>query len=253
MAVARINRGLDAIDFDCERSAIIPVCSATMDEWREYLNSDDQGFKSKFMEWVEGTVYIVEIPSQEHQRFAHSFEYVLARPPAFVRYMALNGSPVVSNYPELPGFQTDNSYGPRTVVGTPLPRGVQDYWTWFSLVVEVGHLRGWGNDLGSLDWKARGWARIPGVRFILCVAVTDDLASAEYKLYTVQRDAQDRVRPLPHLNPVPVVGPHTVVSFDSRELLGLPPGANIPPIENTQFPDPTVDVDLFNVLTRARQ
>ncbi|KAE9007657.1 hypothetical protein PR003_g17206 [Phytophthora rubi] len=221
MAVARINRGLDAIDFDCERSAIIPVCSATMDEWREYLNSDDQGFKSKFMEWVEGTVYIVAIPSQEHQRFAHSFEYVLARPPAFVRYMALNGSPVVSNYPELPGFQADNSYGPRRVVGTPLPRS--------------------------------GWARIPGVRFILCVAVTDDLASAEYKLYTVQRDAQDRVRQLPHLNPVPVVGPHTVVTFDSWELLGLPPGANIPPIENTQFPVPTVDVDLFEALQLARE
>ncbi|KAE8980890.1 hypothetical protein PF002_g24578 [Phytophthora fragariae] len=213
MAVARINRGIAAIDLNCERSAIIPVCLATKDEWREYLNSDEQEFRSVFMEWIEGTVYIVEFGTQEQQRFARSFEFVLARPPAFWGYMALRGSAVVPNYPELPGFQTDNSYGPRTVVGTPLPR----------------------------------------VRFILCVAVTDDLASAEYKLYTVQRDAQDRVRPLPHLDPVPVVGPHTVVTFDSWELLGLPPGANIPPIENTQFPVPTVDVDLFEALQLARE
>ncbi|KAE9100942.1 hypothetical protein PF006_g22785 [Phytophthora fragariae] len=203
MAVARINRGIAAIDLNCERSAIIPVCLATKDEWREYLNSDEQEFRSVFMEWIEGTVYIVEFGTQEQQRFARSFEFVLARPPAFWGYMALRGSAVVPNYPELPGFQTDNSYGPRTVVGTPLPRGVQDYWTWSSLVFE--------------------------------------------------RDAQDRVRPLPHLDPVPVVGPHTVVTFDSWELLGLPPGANIPPIENTQFPVPTVDVDLFEALQLARE
>ncbi|KAG6952262.1 hypothetical protein JG687_00013115 [Phytophthora cactorum] len=117
---------------------------------RFYTDSDDQVLKSMFLEWPEGTIYIVE-------------------------------------------------------------------------------LGGWGTGVGFLDWKAQQWTRIPGLRFILCVVVMDRLASAEYKLYTVERNAQtNEADPLPDLAPVRVEAPHAMVKFDSRELMGLPPGAVIP-------------------------
>ncbi|KAG6947623.1 hypothetical protein JG688_00015462 [Phytophthora aleatoria] len=93
--------------------------------------------------------------------------------------------------------------------------------------------------------------QIPGVRFILCVVVTDRLANAEYKLYTVERNAQtNEADPLPDLAPVRVEAPHTMVKFDSRELLGLPPGSVIPDT-GEQFPDPAIEVDLYEVLVVA--
>ncbi|KAG2764495.1 hypothetical protein JG687_00006675 [Phytophthora cactorum] len=46
--------------------------------------------------------------------------------------------------------------------------------------------------LAPLTGKAQKWAEVPGVRFILCVAVTRNLATAEYKLYTVGNQNDER-------------------------------------------------------------
>ncbi|EGZ29208.1 hypothetical protein PHYSODRAFT_322746 [Phytophthora sojae] len=222
MAAARIKRELAAVDSTRDQeSRIIPVCSATKDEWKAYLESDDQELRW-FCEWINGMVYIVQLSGEEDESFA-----------------------------DLPDYQPDVGYGPlNNALGTVLPRGIQSYKSWYTLVVEVGKSRGWGDEKGLLDWKARQWTRFPGVRYILCVAVTDRLQSVEYKLYTVERDSEsNRARSLPIVDPLPVVGPHTVVTFDSRELLGLPSGANVPPIDGVQFPVPTYGVDLFGILS----
>ncbi|KAE9133145.1 hypothetical protein PF010_g2925 [Phytophthora fragariae] len=253
MAVTRINREVAGVDLTRVReSPIIPVCAATRDEWREYANSDDQAFRSKCMEWIEGTIYIVEVPSQEHEAFNENFKIYAANKRAFLAYMKPCCSSTILT---LPDYEADSSFGPRREIGAPLPTGVQNYRSWRTLVVEVGLTRGWGDEAGSLDWKAQEWARLPGVRYILCVSITDGVATAEYKLYTVERDAQNEALPLPDLIPVPVVGPRTLVTFDSRELLSLPPGANIPrsPYSCARFPNPTFSLDLFVVFEWARR
>lgn len=125
-----------------------------------------------------------------------------------------------TNLPELPDYEPDGHFGPRVATGAICPLGIKSYASWFTLIVEVGKSRGWGDEKGLLDWKARQWATIPGVRFVLCIAVTESLTVVEYKLHRVERvPTTNRARSLPNLDPVPVVGPHTMVSFDSRELL----------------------------------
>ncbi|EGZ20217.1 hypothetical protein PHYSODRAFT_493907 [Phytophthora sojae] len=256
MAVARINSEFRRIDLAQERETrIIPVCRATKDEWRAYLDSENQALKSKCCEWIEGTIYIVEPLTQEHERFTGEVEGALRAQRGFVAYMVTWGSANIPGLPDLHDYEPDKGYGPANFLGAPFPPGVQDYLSWYTLIVEVGKSRGWGDNAGMLDWKASEWSLFPGVRYILCVAVTDRLATAEYKLYTVERNNNGEALPLPVLNPVPVVGPQTLVTFDSRELLGLPPGANIPrsPYSRACFPDPTFTLDLFEVLEIARR
>ena len=79
--------------------------------------------------------------------------------------------------------------------------------------------------------------------FVLCVAVTDNLASAEFKLYRV--DAQGGA--LPAQDPTPILAPTTVVQLDARRLLGIPTARDLPP----KFPDP-VEIDLYAVLVDAQ-
>ncbi|KAF1788137.1 hypothetical protein GQ600_11858 [Phytophthora cactorum] len=56
--------------------------------------------------------------------------------------------------------------------------------------------------------------------------------------------------PLTVLAPVRVEAPHTMVKFNSRELLGLPPGAVIPQDDATgeQFPDQTLTLTCMRFL-----
>ncbi|EGZ29253.1 hypothetical protein PHYSODRAFT_468699, partial [Phytophthora sojae] len=202
-------------------------------------------------EWTNGTVYTVRSSRKEDERFAWEFKLSLWRQPAFEAYLDSFGLPSQSGRPD---YEPDARFGPWVTTGALCPPGAQSYASWSTLILEVGLSRGWGHDKGLLDWKARHWARMPGVRFILCVAVTERFTSIECKLHTVERDPiTNRARRLPDLNPVPVVEPHTMLSFDSRELLGLPAGADIPPIEGQQFPDPTIDVDLYKILERLRR
>lgn len=73
MAAARIKRELAAVDSTRDQeSRIIPVCSATKDEWKAYLESDDQELRW-FCEWINGMVYIVQLSGEEDESFAGYF------------------------------------------------------------------------------------------------------------------------------------------------------------------------------------
>jgi hypothetical protein len=255
MAVGRINREMEIARVNLVRdSPIIRVCKATREEWRTYVESDNQALKSTCCEWIDGSIYIVEIPSLEHDLFSSYFDMHLSSQRAIAYYLRFNRSSFIPGHPDLPDYEPDNSYGPNYRLRARLPRGIDSYASWFTLVLEVGYARRWRDQPGQLDWKAREWAGFPAVRFILCVAVEERLEDASYKLYTVQRNRQGQARPLPDVIP-DRVEPHTVVSLDSRELLGLDPWTeHIPPhpVSGERFPDPTVDVDLFAILEEAR-
>eukprot|EP00644_Phytophthora_capsici_P003997 jgi/Phyca11/564729/estExt2_Genewise1.C_PHYCAscaffold_150533 len=239
MAVNRINKeiaksllvGFPHVPQGC-------VCKATLEEWNAYQETEDQEVRSSLMEWIEGEIFIVELSSPEHESFAVEFRAAITCQPGVRRYLMSHGAAYVSNHrANQPRYEPDESYGPRRRTGSQLPQGLASYSDWRTLVLEVGFARGWGEQRGFLDWKAQKWARVPGVRYVVCVLVTENMASAEYKMYTVQAG----MRRLPAQNPQPIVAPRTEIRFDARALLGLEPGDPIPrDPSGVLFPDPLV-------------
>ncbi|RLN32211.1 hypothetical protein BBJ28_00005184 [Nothophytophthora sp. Chile5] len=223
------------------RGHVVYVCDASEADWNAFVEDEGQEIKSTPMEWIDGKIYIVELPSPEHESYRCAFHNLFLRDRVVDAYMASHGGSYVAT---LRRYEPDDSFGPtREVTGAVLPPGLQRFGDWHTLKVEVGHWRRWSHSKGQLDWKANEWTTFPGVRYVLCVAVEDELAGASYKLHRVEHEA----RRFPHQDPVPIVAPQTVVTFDSRLLLGLQPGDALP----DGFPDPLV-VDLYAVLVRAR-
>ncbi|KAG1712999.1 hypothetical protein DVH05_000729 [Phytophthora capsici] len=215
------------------------------------------------MEWINGGIYIVELPAHEHEECLRYLDKAIS-PDADVEtlgtYLVGHGTSYVEDRPDdQPAYEPDQCYGPIPEAGSHLPIGVENYLDWRTLVVEVGYSRRWGDAHGHLDWKAQRWAEVPGVYYVLCVAVTAGLATAEYKLYRVYRPRTGRLRyrrrlENPNEPPVPIFDP-TVVHFDARTLLGLEPDDPLPrdpPQIGDEFPDPLV-VDLYQVLVRAQR
>ncbi|RLN32220.1 hypothetical protein BBJ28_00005179 [Nothophytophthora sp. Chile5] len=245
MAVARINAQLASLDWkqvlETPRGHAVYVCDAFETDWNAFVEREDQKLKSTHMEWIDGKIYIVELPSPEHEHYIGAFhEVILLSNPVVHTYLTFHGQMCVSTRR---GYLPDESVGPSgQVLGVTLPHGLHRLRDWHTLKLEVGFSRRWGHSDGQLDWKADVWTRFPGVRYVLCVAVEDELVSASYKLHRVEHEA----RRLPHQDPVPIVAPQTVVTFDSRLLLGLQAGDAL----SGGFPDPLA-VDLYAVLEMA--
>ncbi|KAL4168551.1 hypothetical protein KRP22_011949 [Phytophthora ramorum] len=111
------------------------------------MESDCQELKSTHMEWNDGEIVIIELSSSD----------------SYVKHLRR--------------YEPDESFGPSSAAGGALPAGLND-----TPKVEIGFSRRWSDNPGLLDWKANEWATFPGVRYILCVAVKKNLASATYKL-----------------------------------------------------------------------
>ncbi|RLN57443.1 hypothetical protein BBJ28_00005146 [Nothophytophthora sp. Chile5] len=249
MAVNRINAKIEELHWDqvlqAPRGHAVYVCDAFETDWNAFVGSEDQKLKSAHMEWIDGKIFIVELPSLEHDSYSATFllEFFM-RDRVVDTYMAPHG-PSYVDVQTRPRYEPDQSFGPtRQVTGAILPPGLHRFGDWHTLKLEVGFSRRWGHSEGHLDWKADEWTRFPGVRYVLCVAVEERLVGASYKLHRVEHEG----RRLPHQDPVPIVAPQTVVTFDSRLLLGLQPGDALP----GGFPDPHV-VDLYVVLQKARR
>lgn len=204
----------------------------------------------------------MELPAYEHEKFLLHLDEAI-RHQAGVVNTYHNGyrASYVENRPDgQPAYEPDESYGPAPEAGSHLPVGVENFTDWRTLVVEIGYSRTWGDAHGHLDWKAQRWAEVPGVCYVLCVAITAGLATAEYKLYRVNRPRGQLPAHIafiknPNEPPVSIVPPRTEVHFDARTLLGLEPGDLLPrdpPNNGVEFPDPLV-VDLYQVLVRAQR
>ncbi|DAZ92482.1 TPA: hypothetical protein N0F65_012712 [Lagenidium giganteum] len=62
----------------------VVLCHATLAEWEEFVRSEDQALKSTHMEWADGEVLIVEVPSEVHGNVSRAFNHYFMRRP-FVR------------------------------------------------------------------------------------------------------------------------------------------------------------------------
>jgi hypothetical protein len=249
MAVAKINGTINALNWD-EVMKMPPgefkeVCAATVEEWEAYIESEEQTLKARHMEWFDGKIWIVELPTTMHSNACRELVIYISLIPGTRAFLGPRGDAHTSTGPK---FLPDESYGPHALrmppLGAVLPNGVDNWPDFSTLKVEIGATRLWGGTFGLLDWKANQWATFPGVAYILCIALAIQqpahLPDFTYKLYEVEMTG----RRLPEQPPVPIVAPSTVVTFNSRRLLGLPTGAALPP----GFPDPDLTVDLYVAL-----
>ncbi|KAE9036694.1 hypothetical protein PR002_g6962 [Phytophthora rubi] len=207
MAVTKINNYINELNWpqflQTPPGQPVVLGEATLAEWEEFVDSEDQALESTHMEWADGRILIVEVPSTVHGKVTGAIEYFLNHD-ALVEndFLTTNRDAFVETRRRL---EPDTSYGP--VVGTTTP-----------LVGEVGVSRTWGHQAGHLDWKADQWATFPGVEYVLCVATDEDLSFCQYKLHSVTTVGAA----LTPIAPIDVVAPQTVVRMDCWGCLQLP-------------------------------
>lgn len=218
------------------------VCEATEAEWNEFVDGNDHVVRPNYLEWFASTgeIHIVEFADYPHETFVYEFVQGAEFADRHI-HQYLKGYNAATNS-QGPRHCPDLSYGPReTTPGSVLPRGVPTWADFRTIKIEVGVSQQWGMDEGQLDHKALTiWATMPGVEYVLCVKFDADYDDAEYKLYDVGAN------PLQELDPLPIAAPRTVVEFDGRRILGIPPGTPLP----ISFPR-TVAVDLYGPLRWA--
>jgi hypothetical protein len=236
---------------DKRDSPIIRVCKATKDEWRAYLGSDNQALKSKCCAWIEGSIYIVEFPlRQERERFSRGIETALVRQPAFAAYMLTHGSAVIPDHPELPDYEPNNSYGPRSKLRASfppgddlvLPRGRGGIFARLGARARVAILE--GSAVGQIPRSAVRSVREGTGSFGECLVQTVHGA-----VKPLESTANNR-----HKCRACGWTSHGGVVRLARAA-GLDLGAPIPPdpVSGEQFPEQTVEIDLFAILEHVRE
>ncbi|GMF41017.1 unnamed protein product [Phytophthora fragariaefolia] len=244
-SIDRINAALEAaVAQPPPPTGTLRVCHATEDDWNAFADSEGQIVRLNFLEWFAdtGEIHIIEFADAPHEKYVVEFTQGTSFAERHVR-LYLQGYGTAKNS-QGRRWCSDLSYGPRrTTPGSVLPPGVPIFDDFRTIKIEVGVSQSWGMAQGQLDHKAISiWAVLPGVEYVLCVKFDPDFANAEYKLY----DA--RVNPLVQLAPLPIVASSTVIQFDGRRILGIPPGVALP----VGFPA-TLLVDLFSPLVWAKR
>ncbi|KAH9089477.1 hypothetical protein LEN26_019125 [Aphanomyces euteiches] len=225
MAIHLINQKIESLDWKLVEKELekgmVYLGDASLSDWEAFVTSEDQQLKSKNMEWIDGKIFIVELPSREHARYGN-YEYQT----------------------NIRRLEPDLCLIPRRVLEQPpynvqLPPGLNDWNNFHTVKWEVAWSKSWGN----LDWKANQWAiMVPTLVYIICIKL--DRHNPSYKVHHVVQHGV----PLPQMIPLPIASPNTIIQLDSRLVLQLPATSPLPP----NFP-PQLDIDLYAPLTVALQ
>ncbi|KAE8879568.1 hypothetical protein PF003_g36423 [Phytophthora fragariae] len=244
-AVAYINHVMNTISWARMEAALAAeddggpgdeICSVTLQEWEHYVRTENQCMKSRAFSWYVGKVYLVEPNMSPHGSIVSEISRKITFTVGVLDdFLSCSGSTYVESMQLL---EPDTSFGPtRRVPGAERPPRMS-WGEYHTLKVEVGVARGWP----KLDRRAEEWSHFPGVQYVLCVRVSNDLKTCQYRLNSVV----DGHIETPRAPIVDIVNP-TTVTFDSRRLLGLPFNAAVP----LGFSDPTVTIDLFKAIKRG--
>ncbi|KAH7459724.1 hypothetical protein KRP22_012763 [Phytophthora ramorum] len=116
------------------------VCHATEDDWDRDVTSENQARRSRAMTWVNGRIYIVELPGWVHGRAVACFrEELTAATGTRDRFLALAGDTYVES---LEHIEPDVGFPPKPESGAVLPAGL--HWAeFYTLKVGVGVSRLW--------------------------------------------------------------------------------------------------------------
>ncbi|KAE9267022.1 hypothetical protein PR003_g31924 [Phytophthora rubi] len=264
--VRRINNAVRGLDWALVENVLNPpdgsdgapfeLCVATRDDWNRYVQSEHQALGSRWVAWWDDRVFIVELPvSPLHEDLVGGIRRAITDATGTGRtHLADNGAPNIGNRATLPDdinariafLLPDESFGPvEDLPGAVLPPGFS--WPIFhTLKVEIGVSQGWGPPIqqqgqaghGTSNEKADPWRQCPGVEYVLSIHVSQGVEVREYRLDSIV-GGQFAVPNMPHAD----IDNNTVVQFDARRLLGIPPGGNLP----VGFNDP-VQFNLFDVV-----
>lgn len=221
------------------------LCDAPLEEWNYYVESESQQFKSKFMMWLDGKIYIEDLPSDTHESFSRLFDRAMsvATGTDFQHLMAFGDAYVQIANPQL---EPDCAFGPDRTMGIAPPQGFR-WKEYHTLKVEIGVHQPWQR----LDYKANQWRIYPGLQYIVCIHVSPDENVASYKFYDIANAVNYVAVPpvplLPNVAAMPILAApgNTTLSFDAHRLLGLAPGAVLP----VGFNNP-VTISLTNIVAR---
>ncbi|CAK4566656.1 unnamed protein product [Aphanomyces euteiches] len=214
---------------------------ASLSDWEAFVTSEDQQLKSKNMEWIDGKIFIVELPSREHARYVARLVIAINNATnTECDFVMTSGDEYQANIRRL---EPDVCLIPLQVLEQPpynvqLPPGLDDWGNFHTVKWEVA----WSQRWADLDWKANQWAVVDTVVYIICIKL--DRHNSSFKVHHV---VQHNVE-LPEVIPLPIAPPNTVIHLDSRLVLQLPATSPLPP----NFP-PQLDIDLYAPLTLALQ
>lgn len=249
MGVVEVALAIQQLDLEAVGRALLahqaaPVCEASLDDWKRYVagepaSPERAALPCHALEWRDGRVFVTELPGALHEALVSAVEAaVFAATGCGRRFLVAPTSSYVLDEAHVP-LQADAGFGPTSSVlgaGPPLPLKWDEYRT---LKLEVGV----GRDWPQLDRRAEQWRRIPGVHFVLCLRVSSDLKTRQFRLDEVV-DGQLRA---PRMPVTDIGSGAAVLHIDSRRLLGLAPHALVP----AEFAQPTLAVDLSAAVESA--
>ncbi|KAG9398278.1 CCR4-NOT transcription complex subunit 2 [Aphanomyces cochlioides] len=221
-SINRINAALEvAVQQPPPATGTLRVCLATEEEWNAFADCDGEVVHLNYLEWFadSGEIHVIEFESTPHETYSDELN---------VRFQAPNIKRWLNTYLTAKNSQgprtcPDLSYGPHPrTPGAVLPPEIPIFTDFGTIKIEIGVSQSWGRAPGQLDHKAiEIWANTPGVEHVLCVKFDPDFENAEYKLYEVRVNLDDR-------DPLPIAAPRTIVQFDGRRILGIPQGMPLP-------------------------
>ncbi|CAK4663511.1 unnamed protein product [Aphanomyces euteiches] len=243
MAIHSINQKIKSLDWKLVEKELekgmVYLGDASLSDWEAFVTGEDQQLKSKNMEWIDGKIFIVELPSQEHATYVWELGRGIGNATqSQSTFVKISGDAYQTNIRRL---EPDLCLIPRQVLGrhpynVQLPPGLNDWNNFHTVKWEVAWFKPWAN----LDWKANQWAMVDTVVYIICIKL--DRHNSSYKVHHVVQHGV----PLPQMIPRPIRPPNTVIQLDSRLVLHLPAASPLPP----NFP-PQLDIDLYAPLEVA--
>lgn len=227
------------------------VCTRVSDvEWKKFVDSYDDEIgpiKLCHLEFHRGCVLIVEIPSVEHEFTVAAFEI------QFVFALGTNEF-VLSGSVKVHHLEPDTSFGPTSdqddpaYPTIPVPVGLRGC-DWLTFVLEVAYIQ----KRASLERKLGAWAKVPGVKYLLGLIVTENLNTYSYTLYHVDDGWTST-----HADPLPAIVAERqeiisrdnrlpqIITMCTRELLGIRADDALPNNVN-----PFVTIDLQQTVNLA--
>jgi hypothetical protein len=228
------------------------VCKGVSEvEWRKFVDTYDSesgSMKLRYLEFWSGSVLVVEMPSHEHECTVRSFMS------QFIRALGSDEFPMKGSV-KRHHMEPDDSFGPFSNLKgpayhtRPLPAGLKSIRDWLTFVLEVAY----SQNKESLERKLKAWAKVPGMKYLLAITVTEKLQWYSYRLYHIEDDwAPTTEEPLPATiiqsdlitceNGIP-----QIVNMNTRELLGLCDDSMLPQVNDN------VVIDLQRVISLAMQ
>ena len=185
----------------------------------------DHWLSLRFIKLEKKEVQLVDMPSATHTIIEATLSKVFLSSCGNEDEIGEFRNVLVRNS-ENKGMEADLSYGPmeRTINRKPRPR-ISLNQKWLTFVVEVAVWETWKN----LDERAADWSNLPGIKYILCLKVSNKIQKFGYKFYHISDNGNLSLhRSAMNLNNYGLCEPAEEIVLNSRKLLAIRAGLALP-------------------------